>query len=389
MSSVHKEKGKPSWFCHYTDRDGRRRRKSTLTSDRKEAIRVCNKIQEVEDKARSGRITPDRARKVIASVVADILEASGGTFHRETIAEHFNGWLKAREVETSAGTYARYSGVVSKFLAFLGTRAQRDLASLESSDIERYREKMTGKVSNATVNTHLKVIRVCLEKAVKRNVFDKNPARLVDNLNNSKRHRRAAFKLDDLKSILAKANDEWRGLILTCLYTGLRLSDGANLTWANVDLSADDGKGEIVLVEKKTDESHRVPICKALRPHLEKLPSADDTQAPVFPNLAGKAESWLSNQFHELMAEAGLAKSRKVHQKKADGPGRDGKRQISKLSFHSLRHTATSLLKNAGVSNAIAQDIIGHDSEAVSRNYTHIDPETRRTALDKMPDLTK
>jgi len=46
------------------------------------------------------------------------------------------------------------------------------------------------------------------------------------------------------------------------------------------------------------------------------------------------------------------------------------------------------LLKNAGVSNAVAQDLIGHDSEAVSRNYTHIDPETRRAALDKMPEIS-
>lgn len=387
MSSVHKEKGKPNWFCHYTDHKGRRRRKSTGSDDRKEAIRVCNQIQAIEDKARSGRITEDRARKVIASVVADILEASGAAFHRESVADHFNGWIKAREVECSAGTFARYSGVVSKFLEFLGSRRNADLASLQTADIEKYRAGMVGKVSNATVNTHLKILRVCLEKAVRKNVFDKNPARMVDNLDNSKRNRRAAFKLDDLKSILEKANDEWRGLILTCLYTGMRLSDGANLAWSNVDFSADGGKGEIVIVEKKTDETHRIPICKALRPHLEKLPSADDTQAPVFPNLAGKAESWLSNQFHELMAEAGLAKSRKVHQKKADGPGRGGKRQLSKLSFHSLRHTATSLLKNAGVSNAIAQDIIGHDSEAVSRNYTHIDPETRRAALDKMPEV--
>jgi integrase len=54
-----------------------------------------------------------------------------------------------------------------------------------------------------------------------------------------------------------------------------------------------------------------------------------------------------------------------------------------------LRHTATSLLKNAGVSDVIARDIIGHDSAAVSANYTHIDQETKRVALDKLPDVTQ
>ena len=36
----------------------------------------------------------------------------------------------------------------------------------------------------------------------------------------------------------------------------------------------------------------------------------------------------------------------------------------------------------------MARDIIGHESEAVSRNYTHIETETKRVAVDKMPDVT-
>jgi integrase len=69
--------------------------------------------------------------------------------------------------------------------------------------------------------------------------------------------------------------------------------------------------------------------------------------------------------------------------------GRGVKRQQSALTFHSLRHTAVSLLKNAGVSDVVARDIIGHESEAVSRQYTHIESDTRRKALDKMPDILK
>ena len=33
----------------------------------------------------------------------------------------------------------------------------------------------------------------------------------------------------------------------------------------------------------------------------------------------------------------------------------------------------------------IARDIIGHESEMVSRNYTVIDEETKRGALNKLP----
>jgi len=35
-----------------------------------------------------------------------------------------------------------------------------------------------------------------------------------------------------------------------------------------------------------------------------------------------------------------------------------------------------------------ARDLTNHESAAVSRNYTHIDAETKRTALGKLPDVT-
>ena len=57
------------------------------------------------------------------------------------------------------------------------------------------------------------------------------------------------------------------------------------------------------------------------------------------------------------------------------------------LTFHSLRHSATLILKNAGVSPAVVQEFIGHDSKAVSQNYTHIEMEAMRRATDLMPDV--
>ena len=32
-------------------------------------------------------------------------------------------------------------------------------------------------------------------------------------------------------------------------------------------------------------------------------------------------------------------------------------------------------------------ELIGHDSEAVSRAYTHLDADTLRAAVDRLPDL--
>jgi integrase len=128
-----------------------------------------------------------------------------------------------------------------------------------------------------------------------------------------------------------------------------------------------------------------------LRKQIEKLPVGDDPHQPLHPRAFASVQksgevNTLSRQFYELLSDAGLV-PRKDHHRLKTAPGRDGRRRITQISFHSLRHTATSLMKNAGVSASVVQDIIGHESEAVSRAYTHIDEETKRAALSKMPAI--
>jgi integrase len=59
------------------------------------------------------------------------------------------------------------------------------------------------------------------------------------------------------------------------------------------------------------------------------------------------------------------------------------------LSFHSLRQTANSMMKNAGISPAIVQDIIGHDSAEISAHYTHVEHAAKKLALASLPDITQ
>lgn len=385
MATVHKTPASPNWLCYYTDRNGKRRTKSSLTRNKREAERICAKIQSVEDQARTGNITEEKARRVIERVVGEIMAESGAPIERKTVREHFDSWLKAFESEQSDGTFTRYKGIVKTFLDFLNAKASGNLAALKAEDVERYRDYLQERVSPSTVNTHLKVIRVGIEKAVKQGIFDRNPARMVDNLSTEGRHERRAFTLGELTKLLAVCNGDWKTAVLVGIYSGLRLGDIQSLTWANLDLQTK----ELTIRTQKTGRVQILPLARPLVAHIETLPAGDDPQAPLCPSFQDKTISWLSNQFFEIMASAGLVQSRGDHQKKKGKAGRSARRQLSAISFHALRHTATSLLKNAGVSDVVARDIVGHESAAVSRNYTHIDAETKRTALDKLPDVTK
>jgi integrase len=382
MSSVHRQSGKPNWFCSFTDRHGKRRFRSTSTGNRREAEKVCAGFQKREDAARSGRLNEDRARRMIEEHVAEIVADLGSALPNYTVKSWFDSWLASRTATRAPATVAQYEGVIRQFLDCIGSGAKRSLASLRSSDVQAYRDALAVRVSCSRVNTHLKVLRVALKGAVRQGVFDRNPAGLVENLDVRDKQKRRPFTRAELDKLLAVATDDWRTMIVVGLYTGLRLLDAARLTWANIDL----GLAEYVVETRKTGRVQNHPLAKPLLGHLESLPSADKPDAPVCPSLFGLAESALSNQFFGIMAAAGLVQAR-AHVKRASGKGRGARRTLSELSFHSLRYTATSMLKNAGVSDVVARDIIGHESQAISRSYTVIDMDTKRKAVNSMPDL--
>ena len=373
----------PFWIACFRLPDGRQTNRSTGTTNRQEAQRIANKYEDTSKDGRAGKLTEIRARKAISDIFAisnrDVLPSS-------TIENFMESWLKRKEMENGAKTHQRYETVIRQLLEFIGARARKDLAHLTSKELVEFRDSTAKRVSAGTANLSVKIIRTALGQARRDGLIDVNEGERVSLLKRGKNKiERRPFTLPELKKVLAVADEEWRGMILTGLYTGLRLGDVANLTWANVDLE----QRGIQLVTEKTGRRQLIPLAKPLLAYVESLPAGDVPGAPLFPKAAATRDrsiysGGLSNQFYQILVAAGLAK-KKSHA--ATKQGRSARRQQNELGFHCLRHTATSLLKNAGVSDVIARDIIGHESAAVSQQYTHIDQSTKRAALNKLPDV--
>ena len=170
-------------------------------------------------------------------------------------------------------------------------------------------------------------------------------------------------------------------MVLLGYYTGLRLRDCANLTWKRISLL----EASINLATQKTGRKQDLPIAEPLLKHLNTL-AGDKPDAPLCPSLVGRDAAWMSAQFYGVMVKAGVVEKRSHASK---GKGRDARRDSGSISFHSLRHNTTSALKSSGASNAVAMDIVGHESEAISRNYTVIDLDAKRDAINKLPDITR
>jgi len=330
------------------------------------------------------RLGEAQARRVLADIYETV---SGEKLLSATARDYLTRWAESRKADTAPNTQAAYAQVVRDFIESLGKRADLDLSQISKADVSKYRNAVRERTSAATANKSLKYLRVAMGAAHKDGLTQDNPAALLDTLKRAAadRQQRRAFTLPELRRVYDAATDEWRSLIQFGLYTGQRLGDLARLTWQNVDTT----RNELRFVTAKTGRQMIIPLAPPLIALIENMDAGDDPAAPLFPKavadcakVKSKSAAPLSKQFHALLVSVGLAKPWTT-----TGVGKHGARNLNDVSFHSLRHTATSLFKNAGVSHVVVQDIIGHDSEAVSRNYTHVDEDAKSKALAALPDI--
>jgi integrase len=387
MASIHKQKGKPFWFVSYRTPNGKQHFRSTGTIDEAQARAVAAAVEKTGHLARADRLTADTARTVIQNAVEDVLLASTAEpLARTTVRAFCDVWLGMKRVETAPTTVTRYEGILRRFYDYLGRNADRDIATVRGADVIGFRDKLAGELSRNSANLAVKVLRGAFGAALRQGLVTGNAADAADTLKVRAESQRRPFTLAEIQKLLAVARGtEMEGLILTGLYTSARLGDVARLTWRAVKL---DGDPELTFIVGKTGERQTLPLVKPLADYFESLPSTDDPNAFVFPKSAEAAKrvGTLSNEFHALLVEAGLAKPRT---KKNTGRGRNASRPVGELSFHCLRHSAVSFLKRAGVSEPLAMAIAGHKSTAVSAVYTHYDKATLRGVLAKLPNVTK
>lgn len=383
MPSLHKRNGSPYWYAAFYYPDGRRGFRSTGHTNKQKAWAVCNEYCAASDQAKQGRFSEASARRTIAAIYAQ-----GAQQHLEFVSaqDYLNNWLDAKSLELAESSFVEYTKIVTDFLTSLGGRKGVSIDMISAKDIARFRSDLATRVRAATANKYLRCLRGAWNDAHKQGLLRDNEFTKIELLRESRKEQaqRRAFTLPELKRILEKCSDDWRGLVLMGLYTGQRLSDILNLTWQNVDLQ----NATICFVTAKTGRAMDIPIAPPLLKYLMSLPSVDNPKAPLFPALGQFKQQTISRQFADILRDAGLLSGETKAEHIKTRAGRDKRRNTNEVSFHCLRHTATSLLKNAGVGEAIAMDIIGHQSTAISQNYTHIESDAKRQALAKLPDIT-
>jgi integrase len=333
-------------------------------TNKKEAQRLADIMEEAAQRRKNA----SRIKKAFGEILKEAFGESG--VRAASLREFVTTWLSEQRRQVSPGTFELYRKTAEALLDYLGARADQDFSEITKRELSGFRECLaTAGKAPRTVNRYLAQVKMVFKHAHRDGYVLENPAEFVEGVRTAGgSSTRRPFTISELRAILAVADEEWVSLIRFGLYTGQRLGDLARLTWANIDTV----RGEIRLTAKKTGKSMTIPISDPLASHIDQLPSSDVADAPIHPRAFAIVSryskvSTLSHNFAALLSSVGLDKAG--------------------LSFHSLRHTAVSLLKDAGVPQAVVEEFVGHSSAAMSARYTHTGIESLRSAASKLPTL--
>jgi integrase len=291
-----------------------------------------------------------------------------------------NGF-RGKRATKAEGTFLKYENAINGFLASIGNRSKLNVNQIAPLDVLRWRD---GQILDGKKCEHSE--RPAQDRSngfhfrSQARVYHAQSRRGGGNASQNTDTARQPFSVEQVEAILRAAEGDWRGAVMVALYSGARLQDVANMRWESVDLQ----NRWIAFKVGKTKQRLKLPMHDALHEFLLELPAPDSGKAFLFPSLAGKGtggKSGLSMAFSRIMGRAHV-RGEVVRERQ----GEKG-RSVNSLSFHSFRHTLTSIMANAGVPVEVRQKFTGHASAEMNQHYTHHEIETLRAAVEKLPAL--
>jgi integrase/recombinase XerC len=288
------------------------------------------------------------------------------------IADHLD-YLKAVR-RYSPNTIAAYRRDLEDWAAFsadhLGT-SSIDLNTVRPDDVRAFLGHCADRgLVRRTIARRLAAVRSFFRHACREGWADKNPAQQVGVPRQSRKLPEvlSAATLDRALENYAKVEGFFgrrlAALLEVAYGAGLRVSELAGLTWADVDAGT-----KTVRVIGKGDKERRVPITgralEALKQYRGELDedALVDTAAPVFVGRTGRTLSVRQIQRVVKRALDTIAE-------------REG------VSTHTLRHSFATHLLDRGADIMAVKELLGHASLSTTQLYTHLSRERIKTAYD-------
>ena len=362
--SVYQRKSDGRWVVEFRDTQGRTRYRYRDPQGR----RIENKTQ---------------ARQALRAYLQQRDEGAGGD--DPPLVAWAAWWLEQLDLRpTTVADYRYKIGLLPDWLT------RKRLSEITPMDVhEALAELAASKTAHgrpraaSTVAQVRTVLGSCLRVAQRYGHITRNAARLAAPV--TYEHAEVApLDLDEARALLAQVSGHRLGSLLTvALSLGLRQGECVGLRWSDVDLHA--GRLSVTRQITRTNrhvESEGDPKTRRSRRSLI-LPRVCVDQLARH-----RAQQTVERRAALVWVDRGLvwpsetgtplspSNLRRLLRRQCQLAG------VREVNFHSLRHSAATLLLAQGVPSAVILDVLGHQDVRMLRRYQHVTDSLRQDAAD-------
>jgi site-specific recombinase XerD len=328
--------GSGVWWISYRDGAGKRHREKIGRLDDALAASVDRRRQVLE-----GRYVPPQSRKRSTT----FRELAGAAM------DHRKLRLRPRSYRTD----------VSRLDAMLPIIGAAPAEGFSADAIDKVLDGLRHRgLTGSTANRYRSLLSSIFAYGVRTGRVGSNPLRLVKRFREGESRVRYLLRDEEIllrAAVLSNCPEREPELDLA-LYTGMRRGEQFTLKWKDVDLD----RG-ILTVRGKTGRRHIV-INSSARSAIERLAKHRRDPAALFvcPDTQSEVQTDWRRWFEKSCRAAG----------------------IEDFHWHDLRHTFASRLVMAGVDIRTVQELLGHKSITMTMRYSHLSPDHRQAAAEKI-----
>ena len=303
-----------------------------------------------------------------------------------TVASYITHWLNdVMPDKIRLGTWLRYKeSIVGYIIPNIGKIPLKDLSV---HHLQTVVDELTRRgISSNTILKFRRTLSSCLTYAMRKEIIFRNVAQLVE-LPKYTPKEIVPWTVEQAKVFLRATKGHNFHIAYAMMLTyGMRKGEMTGLRWTDIDFTNDKIHirqqiswlaGSFHVGEVKTDAGRRqLPLIPGIKKELLERATKRGMEIPPFDPIGGISMDnlILTTANNTAILPSNSRRAFNIHIAKAGLP---------KITMHTMRHTAATLLKNMGVPVKDVQLILGHaDISTTLAIYQHGDEKVHRTALN-------
>lgn len=315
---------------------------------------------------------------------------------RQTLDAWFTSWLATKERSLKVKTAEGYREVYDRYISpHLG---KHRIERLRAQHIDTWIVSLRSQgLSEATIANAYRRLHAALEAAARKKVISSNPATAAEKPHPTTQETSA---LDDRQ--IARLLTELETHRLYPLYAvsallGLRQGEAMGLRWSAVTLDGDTPSLRIAEQLQRVKDAQGKRQIHRETPKGRRTKPAKVRHIPLSVELVTVLRAWQTRQLQEqLILGERWHGDDLVFTSEDGGPHNPSnlrrhlkasltRASLPKVTWHSLRHSAGSIMLKLGVDIVTVSKILGHSSPAVTATiYAHSFEESRRQAVERV-----